>query len=414
MGGQQPEPNRDPVSVTRQNLLPPVSPEGLPRPSAEAWEHSLRLGRLVRGEILAAGGRIPFDRYMELALYAPGLGYYVAGSRKFGPEGDFVTAPEVSPLFGQCLAAQCEQVLAELGGGDILEFGAGSGRLAADLLGELERRGALPSRYLILELSPELRRRQQDLLARELPGLQGRVHWLQTIPDGLRGLILANEVLDAMPVQRFRIAADGPQEEFVTWGEEGPESRFGPPLSPGLSTAIEGLATEGVELAPGYHSEINLRLGPWLQAVAAGLAAGAALLIDYGYPRREFFHPQRAMGTLMCHYRHRAHADPYCLPGLQDITAHVDFTAVAEAGTAAGLTLAGYTTQAHFLFGCGLDGLMARSDPTRVAAHLDQVQGVRRLILPNEMGESFKVLALSRGLDQPLIGFGFQDLRGRL
>jgi SAM-dependent MidA family methyltransferase len=394
---------------------PPADvPDGLPAPDTAAREHSARLGTLIRSEIQAAGGHIPFDRFMELVLYAPGLGYYVAGSRKFGAEGDFVTAPEVSPLFGQCLAAQCEQVLTELGGGDILEFGAGSGRLAADLLAELERRGRLPGRYLILELSPELRRRQQQLLARERPGLSERVHWLERMPDNLRGLVLANEVLDAMPVQRFRIGAAGPEEESVGWEGEGPAARFGSPVSPGLLQAIQELQAQGLAQEPGYHAEINLRLGPWLRALAASLEAGAALLIDYGYPRRELFHPQRSMGTLMCHYRHRAHADPYRLLGLQDITAHVDFTAVAAAGSAAGLVLAGYTTQAHFLFGCGLEKLLARSDPADVANHLTQVQGVRRLTLPHEMGEAFKVLALGRGLDQPLIGFSFQDLRGRL
>ncbi len=393
---------------------PADAPDGLPPPDAAAREHSARLGALIRAEIQAAGGRIPFDRFMELALYAPGLGYYVAGSRKFGSEGDFVTAPEVSPLFGQCLAAQCEQVLGELGGGDILEFGAGSGRLAADLLAELERRGGLPGRYLILELSPELRQRQQQLLARELPGLCERVHWLERMPERLRGLVLANELLDAMPVHRFRIGPEGPEEEFVGWDGQGPAARFGPPASPGLRQAIQELQAEGVALEPGYHAEINLRLGAWLRALASSMDEGAALLIDYGYPRRELLHPQRTMGTLMCHYRHRAHADPYRLLGLQDITAHVDFTAVAEAGTAAGLALAGYTTQAHFLFGSGLEALLARSDPADVANHLTQVQGVRRLTLPNEMGEAFKVLALGRGLHQPLIGFSFQDLRGRL
>jgi SAM-dependent MidA family methyltransferase len=394
--------------------MPADAPDGLPTPGVAAREHSARLGALIRTAIQAAGGRIPFDRFMELALYAPGLGYYAAGSRKFGAEGDFVTAPEVSPLFGQCLAAQCEQVLAELGGGEILEFGAGSGRLAADLLAELERRGGLPERYLILELSPELRRRQQRLLSRQLPGLYERVHWLDRMPERLRGLVLANELLDAMPVHRFRIGPAGPEEEFVGWEEQGPAARFGPPASTGLGKAIQDLQAQGLALEPGYHAEINLRLEAWLRALSASMAAGAALLIDYGYPRRELFHPQRAMGTLMCHYRHRAHSDPYCLLGLQDITAHVDFTAVAEAGAAAGMTLAGYTTQAHFLFGCGLEGLLARSDPADVADHLTRVQGVRRLTLPNEMGEAFKVLALGRGLRQPLIGFSFQDLRGRL
>jgi len=388
-------------------------PGALPNPEPAAQQHSERLTELIRAEITAGGGRIPFDRFMELALYAPGLGYYVGGSRKFGVAGDFVTAPEVSSLFGRCLARQCRQVLGALPGGDILEFGAGTGKLAADLLAELAALSRLPEHYLILELSPDLRQRQQAFLAERVPELLERVQWLDRLPQGFRGLVLGNELLDAMPVQRFRVAPGGLEEQFVTWND-GFVPEYAEVTTQGLACALKRLQAQGLALTAGYASELNLRLGPWVRALAESMAAGAVLLIDYGYPRSEYYHPQRTMGTLMCHYRHRAHPDPFRLVGLQDITAHVDFTAVAEAGEAAGLALAGYTTQAFFLLSCGLDRLVADSDPSDAAAHLRLVQEVRRLTLPTAMGESFKVVGLTRGLDVPLMGFGLRDLRDRL
>ncbi len=387
----------------------------LPTPEGEALEHSERLVAVIRGEIEAAGGRLPFDRYMELALYAPGLGYYTAGSRKFGEGGDFVTAPEISPLFAQCLARQCAPLLKQLGSADILEFGAGSGALAADLLMALEQLGSLPEHYFILELSPDLRARQHETLASRVPGLLSRVEWLDSLPEpGFRGVVLANEVLDAMPVQRFRIADGEVSEQMVGWEDDHFVTQWAASVSAELTGAIVPLAERLAFDPDDYESEINLRAASWLQALGEVISAGAVLLIDYGYPRAEYYHPQRDRGTLMCYYRHQTHPDPLVLPGLQDITAHVDFTAMAEAAQKAGFSVAGYTTQAYFLMGCGLDQLVAASDPSDVATHMTLVQGVKRLTLPAEMGESFKVLGLTRDLDVPLAGFAMRDMRERL
>lgn len=384
----------------------------LPEPGPEARAHSERLVQELVAEMERQGGAIPFDRYMELVLYAPGLGYYTAGARKFGPAGDFVTAPEISPVFGRCLARQARQVLEQIGGGELLEFGAGSGRLAVDLLRELEELQALPERYLIVELSPDLRQRQQETVQEQLPHLADRVEWLDAVPaPGFRGVLVANELLDAMPVHRFRMEAEGLREQFVAWNGERFENSWRPIQSPGLEAAVHKL---GLPLAEGFESEINLRLGPWMEGVGEFLGAGAVLLIDYGYSRADFYHPQRSAGTLMCHYRHRAHPDPLVYPGLQDITAHVDFTAVAEAGRAAGLEVSGYSTQAFFLIGCGLDQVMSAADPSDSSTYIDLAQGVKRLTLPTEMGERFKVLALTRGVPGPLIGFSMRDQRERL
>jgi len=386
----------------------------LPPPSAEELAHSERLALLIRQQIQTAGGALAFDRFMESALYAPGLGYYVAGSRKFGEAGDFVTAPEISPLFGQCLARHCVQVLDTLRGGDVLELGAGSGALAADLLAEMAVLGQLPECYRILELSPELRQRQHATLATRVPELLPRVDWLVELPAGFSGVVLANEVLDAMPVHRFRVGAHGFEEELVVWRDDGFSPVFAPVVSPGLAAALAHLQQTGVALSPGHGSEINLRAAAWVRALAQSMHRAAVLLIDYGFARREYYHPQRSMGTLLCHYRHRCHANPYILVGLQDITAHVDFTALAEAGRTAGFRLAGYTTQAHFLIGCGLDTLLARSDPGDLVRHLGLVQEAKRLTLPTEMGESFKVLGLLYDLEIDAIGFAPRDLRDRL
>ena len=386
----------------------------LPTPDADALAHSGRLVSVIRDEMEARGGALPFDRYMEMALYAPGLGYYMAGCRKLGAKGDFVTAPEISPLFGQSLARQCAQVLDGMVAGDILEFGAGSGSLALTLMQELERLGRLPRRYLILETSPELKQRQRQAAAELRPELAARFQWLDRMPERLCGLVIANEVLDAMPVHRFVLREGTVQEIFVGWNGSGFKEFSATPQSGALTDAVERLRAEGLPLGDGYSSEINLRAGPWLAELGRALEAGVVLLIDYGYPRREYFLAERSMGTLMCHYRHRAHPDPYHLVGLQDITAYVDFTAVAQAGEAAGLALAGYTTQASFLLGCGLDELLARSDPEQVETHMDLVQGAKRLILPTEMGERFKVLALARNPSGPLQGFSLRDLSGRL
>lgn len=395
----------------------PLAPEPtLPPPTPEALALSLQLSDLIRARITAAGSALSFAHYMELALYAPGLGYYSAGSQKFGTSGDFITAPETSPLFARCLARQCQQVLTALGGGAILEFGAGSGVLAVELLLELERLDSLPTEYFILELSAELRARQQALLAQRAAHLLDRIRWLESLPAaGLRGVVLANEVLDAMPVQLFVRNAAAINERCVVWEEQGFTWRDVPAGAP-LALAVAGLQAALPEPLPdGYCSELNPALPGWVTSLAATLECGMALLIDYGYPRREYYLPERRAGTLMCHYRHRVHADPLILPGLQDITAHVDFSAVATASVAAGLTIAGYTTQAHFLLGSGLPELAAASNPQDLAAHLAVTDQIKTLTLPGEMGERFKVLALARGLeDLPLRGFALRDLRERL
>lgn len=387
----------------------------LPEPDREAQAHSLKLVELIRQDIGQADGRLPFDRYMERVLYAPGLGYYAAGARKFGQAGDFVTAPELSPLFARCLARQCDEVLAGLNAGsDILEVGAGSGILAAELLLELERLQRLPERYLILDLSPELQQRQRQTLESRAPHLLSRVNWLTTFPEeGFSGVVLANELLDAMPVHRFRVTGDDIQEQFVLARGERFELTWGEPVSPGFAQAVKRVLS-GLEPEEDFESEINLRAGPWLASLAASLDQGVVLLIDYGHSRAEYYHPARNRGTLMCHYRHRAHPDPLVYPGLQDITAHVEFTGVAEAAQAAGFQVAGYTTQAYFLMASGLDQLVAASDPDDVAEHMALVEGVKRLTLPTEMGERFKVLGLTRNWSTPLSGFAMRDLRERL
>ena len=398
---------------------------GLPAPSAEEQAHSAALTERIRREIDAHGGAIDFSRFMELALYAPGLGYYTAGRRKFGAAGDFVTASELGAFFARCLARPCAQVLTVLGSADILEAGAGSGALAADLLHELEALDSLPRNYFILELSAELRARQTQTLKLKVPHLFDRVHWLETLPaKGFRGVVFGNELLDAMPVERFRMTAAGLQQLQVGWEENHSAIAPGialPPLSLTSFVWRERSADAALQRRIGalclpehYTSEINLHAEAWVGSVADRLTEGVVLLVDYGFPRAEFYHPQRAGGTLMCHHRHRAHADPLMLVGLQDITAHVDFTAIAEAGCAAGLELLGYTSQASFLLDCDLEKIMSASDPNDVRAHLALTQQIKKLTLPQEMGELVKVMALGRGLDMPLAGFRRQDRRTRL
>ena len=386
----------------------------LPLPSPPELALSAELASLIHREIAAASGSIPFSRFMELCLYAPGLGYYSAGQRKFGAGGDFVTAPEISPLFGRCLARSCGELLQSLGSGDILEFGAGSGQLAIDLLGELEAMDCLPDRYLVLERSAELRERQQQAIRRCLPQLLDRVSWIDALPAaGFRGVMLANEVLDAMSVERFQW--DGNNAVLFHVRSEG--DGFAWQLQAGETSA----ATAAIEsccgdcnLSAGYISEFNTSLRPWLQTVADCLEQGMVLLIDYGCPQHELFHQQRSSGTLMCHYRQHAHADPLLWPGLQDITAHVNFTAVAEAAVTAGLDVAGYTTQAYFLLDCGLEDYLLQSGETDSMDYLQAAQQAKTLILPGEMGERFKCIGLTRDTDIPVPGFRLQDQRERL
>lgn len=384
----------------------------LPVPPPDALEHSRRLAALIRSEIDAAGGYISFRRYMALALYAPGLGYYSAGSIKLGRAGDFTTAPELSPLFAACLARQCAEIL-ERTGGVILEFGAGSGVLALGILNELAASGNLPDEYLILEPSADLRQRQHDLL-HSLPGIGRRVRWLDRLPpEPLHGVILANEVLDALPVHRIRLHAGSVHELGVRWRSLGFEwTRL--PAGPDVEESARSVMGELGALPDGYTTEFNSGLRAWIAAAAGVLQEGAVLLLDYGYPRREYYHRDRSEGTLICHYRHRAHADPFLYPGLQDISASVDFTLVAEGATAAGLEVGGFTTQAHFLIGCGVHELPQLAEGADERERLEFARQVRLLTLPGEMGERFKAMALLRSVAGPLMGFNAFDHRRRL
>jgi len=382
-------------------------PADWPAPTPEDRARHLELAARIRAEIAATGGAIPFTRFMELALYAPALGYYSAPQPKFGEHGDFITAPELTPLFGRCVANQVAQVLQALGGADVLEAGAGSGVLAAELLLSLERLGNLPQRYLILELSAGLRALQRDTVSRLAPHLLPRVQWLDAMPEGgLRGVVLGNELLDAMPAARFRVTAQGIAEQCVSWNG----ARFiwaERPASTNVAAKVSALG-----LASGYLSEIGLHADAWIRSMSVRLTQGIILLLDYGFPRAEFYHPQRGQGTLMCHYRHRTHDDPLILVGLQDVTTHVEFTALAEAARETGLDVLGYTSQAAFLIGCGVTELAL--EPAATRAHMQQAQAINKLTAPQEMGELFKAIAFGRGVRGPLRGFVVQDRRSRL
>jgi len=379
----------------------------LPEPSPEAREHSDRVAEHIRGEISASGGWISFARYMELALYAPGLGYYSAGSRKLGKAGDFVTAPEISPLYGQTLARQVKQVL-DAGFDEVLEVGAGSGALAATLLEELERAGRTPRNYLILELSADLRERSRDTLASRVPHLLERVAWLNRLPPAFSGVVLGNEVLDAMPVHVVRTQGGRVEEGGV--GVRSDRLDWSWRVASGELLK----AAQALELPEGFRTEIQLAARGFMRSLAGVLEKGAALFVDYGFPEKEFYHPQRKDGTLMCHYRHHAHADPFFLPGLQDITSHVDFSAIATSARSGGLELLGYTGQAQFLVNCGITEVMSRTPPEDGTRFLPFANQANRLMSPAEMGELFKVIALGRGFAAPLLGFREGDRRQAL
>jgi SAM-dependent MidA family methyltransferase len=368
--------------------------DSLPRPSGDALAHSGACAAMIRAEITLAGGWISFARYMELALYAPGLGYYAAGARKFGAAGDFVTAPEISSLFGQCVARSIAEAVRATKG-DVLELGPGSGKLACDVLRELEARDALPSRYYLLEVSADLRERQQQAIAALPVHLAERAHWLDTLPEAFSGAIIANEVLDVLPVHLVYFSEDGASERGVSldadgqfvWHDKTPLSLELDRLKHRVDTGVSG----------DYLTEFSPAVRAWVTSLADTLKHGVMLLIDYGFRRAEFYHPSRNTGTLMCHYRHHAHTDPFLYPGLQDITAHVDFTDVAEAGIAAGLTLEGYTSQAQYLLTAGIADLLAQHSPEDAATYLPVTNQAQRLLSPAEMGEFFKVIAFSRG-----------------
>jgi SAM-dependent MidA family methyltransferase len=379
----------------------------LPEPTPDARAHSDRVAEHIRSEIAASGGWIGFARYMELALYAPGLGYYSAGARKLGKAGDFVTAPEISPLFGQTLARQVHQIV-QAGFDEVLEVGAGSGALAATLLEELERAGSAPRNYLILELSADLRERSRDTLAVRVPHLLERVAWLNRLPPAFSGVVLGNEVLDAMPVHVVRVQGGKLEEGGV--GVRGGRLDWSWRLASG--ELLE--AARALGLAEGFRTEIQLAARGFLRSLASVLEKGVALFVDYGFPQKEYYHPQRREGTLMCHYRHHAHADPFFLPGLQDITSHVDFSAVAAAASEGGLEVAGYTSQAQFLVNCGITEVMSRTPAEDAARFLPLASQANRLMSPTEMGELFKVIAFARGFSAPLEGFRQGDRRPAL
>jgi SAM-dependent MidA family methyltransferase len=351
---------------------------------------------------------------MELALYAPGLGYYSAGAAKFGPEGDFITAPELTPLFGRTLAGPCAEWLAQLGPRAwILELGAGSGALAADLLETLAASNRLPATYAILERSAQLRARQQRLFAERIPQLLPRIRWLDALPETpIEGVLLANEVLDALPVARVCKTATGWDELRVAGDVQIGFRDQASPANLQLGRDLAALETElGAVLPVGYTTEWQAWLPTWMASLGACFSRGAMLWIDYGLPRHLYYHSERATGTLRCHYRHRAHNDPYLLPGLQDLTAWVDFTALAEAAQATGWSVQGYTTQMAFLLGAGIDRHLAALDSM---ADYNLLQRTKRLLMPNEMGDAFKVMALGKGSVEAPTAFAMLDQRARL
>lgn len=370
-----------------------MRPAELPSPDPGALATSRMLLERIGAELAAAGNWISFARYMELVLHEPGLGYYAAGARKLGAGGDFVTAPELSPLFARTLARQVRQLLEP--GDSVLEFGAGSGALAEVLLAELEH-----VNYAILEPSAELAARQQARLG-------NRARWIDRLPHGFHGVMLANEVIDAMPVHalawtRDRVLERGvcANERQLAWSERAAD---GPVLNAARQI--------GIEIPPSgrYESELALFARAWMRSLGRLLERGAILVVDYGFPEREYFHPQRSMGTLACHYRHRVHGDPFWLPGLQDVTAHVDFSALARAAADGGLEALGFATQAQFLVNCGITDLLAEYDPADAARYLPAAAAAQKLLSPAEMGELFKVLVVGRGVRGPLLGFARGD-----
>jgi SAM-dependent MidA family methyltransferase len=384
----------------------------LPAPSAAAQAHSRRVvAHLVR-TIAEAGGWISFADYMGEALYAPGLGYYAAGTRKFGAAGDYVTAPELTPLFGAAVTTQLAQVLGELGNGEIIELGPGTGRLAADILAAMAQEHCLPDRYRLLEVSPELRERQHVHLAEKVPDLAPRVDWIDRLPERWYGVVIANEVLDSVPPHLVRRSGGAWLERGVAVDEEGRLAFADRPLAAGsLLDAAQGRfpIVEG-----DYLSEVNPAAEALVRALAQRCGGGALLVIDYGFPAPEYYHPQRTAGTLMTHYRHRSLDDPFLWPGLADLTAHVDFTAMAHAGVAAGMSVGGYASQARFLLNCGLLNYLARTGDPQSTAYLREAAAAHKLTSPAEMGELFKVLALVRGVEAGLVGFREGDQSHRL
>ncbi len=392
-------------------------PASLPVPEPIALAQSEALAATLRAEIAAAGGWLPFDRYMERALYAPGLGYYSGGSRKFGlladDGSDFVTAPEMSPLFAATLARAVGEALAASGTRALMEFGAGTGRLAAGMMLALEALGVPFDSYAIVDLSGELRERQRETLAQRAPHLLERVQWLDALPASFEGVVIGNEVLDAMPVRLFA-------RKDAVWHERGvavnDDHAFVFSDRPAMSgrdadwaQGVPGSVLAAIDGSDDYVAETHEAALAFTRTVCAMLTRGAAFFIDYGFPESEYYHPQRVQGTLMCHYRHRAHDDPFLYPGLQDITAHVEFTGIAQAGVETGADLLGYTSQARFLMNAGITEVLGEIDVNDVARFIPAANAVQKLVSEAEMGELFKVIAFSRGIDSTIAAFGRGD-----
>jgi SAM-dependent MidA family methyltransferase len=388
-------------------------PPSLPVPGAEALAVSNSLLQRIRAAAGRSGGCLPFDAFMNSALYEPGLGYYSNGLMPFGEEGDFITAPESGALFGACVARCIASVLQQLDRPVVIELGAGSGVLALQVLTQLQQLGCLPQRYCILECSAAMRALQQQTLSSQAGGLVERVEWLDALPAApIQGVIVGNEVADALPVKRFRWHKDVVSEKGVAWKKDGlSECEY--PADDSMQAHVQRLARTG-QWEGDYQSEYCPTLAAWVSSLADCLERGLLLLIDYGYGRSEYYHPQRSMGTLICHYRHNAHQDPLWYPGLQDITAFVDFTSIAEAATEAGLRLQGFASQAQFLLASGIDRLLSEVDPNDARRFLQLSNEAKRLMLPGEMGDRFKAIGFSRELAHEVTGFASQDLRSRL
>ena len=375
---------------------------GLPEPDSISAGHSRRVEQYIAERISDSGGSISFAEFMHHALYAPGLGYYAAGSTKFGPAGDFVTAPEISPLFGRLIARQCASVMAQLDGASVLEFGAGSGRLAVAILTRLEELGSLPERYRILEVSADLCERQQALLQQHIPHLCDRIEWLDRVPARHSGMVIANEVLDAMPVERLRRERHGVAQQRVGLKNGTFELVYEAADSKLTSVVLQLEREIGRQLEPGFIIDVSLGIRPWIEALAVALRHGCALLFDYGVSRREYLAPDRGDGWLRCHFRHRAHDNPLLYAGIQDITAWVDFTAVAEAAVEHGMRVAGYVPQSMFLAGAGLDDELQGMASLSAEQQLALSAQIKTLTLPGEMGENIKCMGLLKGpVDRP-------------
>ncbi len=388
-------------------------PKNLPEADSAAQAHSSAVKQMIQNEIIKADGWISFEKYMELVLYSPGLGYYSSGATKLGVAGDFTTAPEMSALFGQTLARQARQVMQCVEQKHVLEFGAGTGKLALDILLEMEKLGCLPKKYFFLDVSADLRQRQKKLFEQKAPHLIAILEWLDQLPEQFNGLILANEVLDAMPNHlvawyKHQIFKRGVIHENGNFKWHDTEIKDGQLFDLANNIFLQSDINDVAAHVP-YVSEISLANRHFIRSLAQLLQSGVILLIDYGFGQNEYYHSQRNRGTLMCHYRHHAHVDPFYLPGLQDITCHVNFSAISDEANKSNLELFGYVTQANFLLNCGITDILSEIPTEQVDAYLPLANQLQRLVSPAELGELFKVIAIAKNIDEPLIGFANGD-----